>query len=311
MTKKYRKPQPTRTLNKKERPQTAKPTIDKKWFQVGAVALVAVILLTIGLIWFYSEPVVARADGIRVRESDVINEFVNNAGLQQLTTQFGMSWEATREETVRQIVLAQLFEDFARRNNIELERNQFTQAVRGTVTQAVVADASLFANFESYMPEDPIPPAQARADELHARAIAGEDFATLIATYGEDPGMETSPEGYVFIEGVMVTEFFEATRNLAIGEISEPVQSTHGFHIIKRVEVPEDALVRIPGNQQVSQPLTTDDEVLGAVHILIAARATTHEERMTEAVNAKFLAQLETINLEFLSALEDIQQPWS
>ncbi|MDR0272253.1 MAG: peptidylprolyl isomerase [Clostridiales bacterium] len=84
--------------------------------------------------------------------------------------------------------------------------------------------------------EASIPIAEVLAMELWARAVAGEDFDALIAEYGEDLGMEASPNGYSFVSGAMVQEFEEATRNLQIGEISEPVRTTYGFHIILRIE---------------------------------------------------------------------------
>ncbi|MCL2198899.1 MAG: peptidyl-prolyl cis-trans isomerase [Defluviitaleaceae bacterium] len=87
-----------------------------------------------------------------------------------------------------------------------------------------------FANFDSDEA------ALAFANDIHARAIAGEDFDTLVATYGEDPGMVASPEGYTFVSHVMVAEFEEGTRALTIGEISPPILTSHGYHIIKRTE---------------------------------------------------------------------------
>lgn len=80
------------------------------------------------------------------------------------------------------------------------------------------------------------------ANEVYEKAIAGEDFDALIKEYGEDPGMESNPDGYTFGEGKMVTEFYEGTAALEEGEISKPVKSQFGFHIIQRlpVEATED-----------------------------------------------------------------------
>ena len=63
---------------------------------------------------------------------------------------------------------------------------------------------------------------------------AGEDFATLAGEYSQDPGSASAGGslGY-FARGVMVPEFEDVAFSLAIGEISAPVQSDYGFHIIK------------------------------------------------------------------------------
>ncbi|MBR3867666.1 MAG: peptidylprolyl isomerase, partial [Butyricicoccus sp.] len=72
------------------------------------------------------------------------------------------------------------------------------------------------------------------------RAQAGEDFEALIETYNEDPGMEANPEGYVFTEGTMVTEFYEGTLALEDDAVSEPIESSYGWHIIKRLPLRDE-----------------------------------------------------------------------
>ena len=78
-------------------------------------------------------------------------------------------------------------------------------------------------------------------DELYAR------FDEMIASYGEDPGMETNPDGYTFMPGVMVQEFFDTTLATAIGEVSEPVRSGFGYHIILRLPIDPSAEVMAAG----------------------------------------------------------------
>ncbi len=77
-----------------------------------------------------------------------------------------------------------------------------------------------------------------KAQDVLAKAKAGNNFDTLVATYGEDPGMEESKDGYTFTKGSMVPEFEEASFALAVGEVSELVESTYGWHIIKKYALP-------------------------------------------------------------------------
>lgn len=81
---------------------------------------------------------------------------------------------------------------------------------------------------------------KAKAEEVAQRAKAGEDFDTLIAEYNEDPGMESSPDGYVFTEGEMVDEFYQGTKALEIGGISDPIKSSYGWHIIERLPLRDE-----------------------------------------------------------------------
>ena len=76
----------------------------------------------------------------------------------------------------------------------------------------------------------------AQAQGLLDRLNAGEDFDALMLEYSEDPGMETSPEGYYFFRGEMVEAFENAAFALAEGEISGIVETEYGYHIIKRLK---------------------------------------------------------------------------
>ncbi len=78
------------------------------------------------------------------------------------------------------------------------------------------------------------------ADEITKRARDGEDFYSLVEEYGEDPGMVNNPEGYLFTYGTMVKEFEEASFALEVGEISDPVETPYGYHIIKKLPLDLD-----------------------------------------------------------------------
>lgn len=77
--------------------------------------------------------------------------------------------------------------------------------------------------------------ALALASELRERALAGEDFAELAKEYSEDPSVARNKGdmGY-FPKGAMVEPFenvaFAMTKE---GEISEPVKTKFGYHVIR------------------------------------------------------------------------------
>lgn len=72
------------------------------------------------------------------------------------------------------------------------------------------------------------------AAEVKDKLKDGKDFAELAKEYSTDPGSkENGGELGYFGRGQMVPEFEESAFNLEVDEISEPVMSTHGYHIIK------------------------------------------------------------------------------
>ena len=83
--------------------------------------------------------------------------------------------------------------------------------------------------------------AETVAEEVRKKAAAGEDFDTLIAEYNEDPGMTSSPDGYYFTDGQMVSEFEQAAKALdEDGGISGVVETDYGYHIIQRLPLDMD-----------------------------------------------------------------------
>ncbi|MCL2838872.1 MAG: stalk domain-containing protein [Oscillospiraceae bacterium] len=135
-----------------------------------------------------------------------------------------------------------------------------------------------------------------RANAILKRIRAGEDFDTLMHLYSEDPGLIAYPNGYTFAAGVMVPEFEQSTRNLAIGEISEPIRTAHGYHIIMRIEPFEEGMLRPLGeNENLS-------DLYAAKHILISAA---QNDEMMVIFNA-FEAMVEQYDIVFLPALDDI-----
>lgn len=82
--------------------------------------------------------------------------------------------------------------------------------------------------------------AKAEAQKILDRINAGEDYDTLMNEYSEDPGLAGNPDGYIFTEGEMVTEFYDGAKALAEDEVSGLIKSDYGYHIIKRVPLDVD-----------------------------------------------------------------------
>lgn len=79
------------------------------------------------------------------------------------------------------------------------------------------------------------------AQDLLDRINSGEDFAALAKEFSEDPASAVNGGdlGY-FRKGVMVKEFEEAAFSLQPGEVSELVESSYGYHIIKLVDIKDE-----------------------------------------------------------------------
>jgi peptidyl-prolyl cis-trans isomerase D len=82
------------------------------------------------------------------------------------------------------------------------------------------------------------------AEEIAKRAKAGEDFAALAKQYSEDESNNTTGGSLgEFGRGTMVPEFEQAAFAMKAGEVSDPVKTSFGYHIIK-VEKNQPATTR-------------------------------------------------------------------
>lgn len=79
------------------------------------------------------------------------------------------------------------------------------------------------------------------AKKVKSRLDAGEKFEDVAKEVSKDPSAKQNNGTLgTFTKGVMVQEFYDAASKLKVGEISEPVKSQFGFHIIKLNEIVED-----------------------------------------------------------------------
>lgn len=102
--------------------------------------------------------------------------------------------------------------------------------------------------------------AQELADELKAiddNEKRWERFKELMDEYSEDPGKESFPNGYCFTTNTMVEIYDTTSRELDEYEVSDPVESTHGYHVIMRLPMTSSDLVSYTnGYQQSIVPLS-------------------------------------------------------
>lgn len=78
-----------------------------------------------------------------------------------------------------------------------------------------------------------------RAEELTARAKSGEDFYNLAYYNSDDRSKYVGGDLGYFHLGQTAPEFEEAIVKMSPGEISDPIKTRWGYHIVKLVEVDE------------------------------------------------------------------------
>ena len=145
--------------------------------------------------------------------------------LKEVKDQYGEGYEAA-------LAQSNLTEDMLKTNiRFSLLQEKATKDVDVTdeEIQSYYDQSSQELNARHILVED-----EALAKELVEKLKAGEDFATLAKENSTDPGSgEKGGDLGWFSTGTMVPAFNDAAYALKIDEISEPVQSDFGYHIIQ------------------------------------------------------------------------------
>ncbi len=81
--------------------------------------------------------------------------------------------------------------------------------------------------------DERIEAARKKAEDVLAKVRDGEEFSALAKTYSEGPSAENGGELGEFRYEDMVEPFSEKAFSMAAGEVSEPVRTDFGWHIIK------------------------------------------------------------------------------
>ena len=89
---------------------------------------------------------------------------------------------------------------------------------------------------------------QAKAVAQELQAITDTEallarFRELKDEYCEDTGKVNFPEGYTFTPGTMVQEFEDAVNALEDYQVSDPVETSYGYHVIMRLPLSVDAAI--------------------------------------------------------------------
>lgn len=212
-----------------------------------------------------ADAVVARVDGMEITEQDIA---VAAEDLAEAVQQ--MPEEKRRDYYIAYLSDLRLASKAAREakldENAEFKRRMayrnekvLLEEYLAAEARKLVTEASMRALYdESVKQMKPEPEIRARhilvetedaAKAVVTRLKAGEDFAKVAGEVSKDPGSgaEGGDLGY-FTKERMVPEFSTAAFAMKVGDVSDPVKSQFGFHVIKVEDIRERP---VPGFDEV------------------------------------------------------------
>ncbi|MEM6998866.1 MAG: peptidylprolyl isomerase [Pseudomonadota bacterium] len=193
----------------------------------------------------------ARRAGIRV-DDETLNRTIGNIAAQnQVTlTQFreilesdGYSYEGFREDIRNQIILTQLrkrqVENRILVTEKEIDNFLANQEFQGSF-QSEIRLSHILLSLPEAATENEIEQVRLVATQIREDLLAGTDFAEVAATVSDGGNASNGGDlGWRKTEDIP-SLFAEYIPEMNKGDISEPIQSPSGFHIIKVADVKSD-----------------------------------------------------------------------
>ncbi|MGD0119226.1 MAG: peptidylprolyl isomerase [Candidatus Binatus sp.] len=149
------------------------------------------------------------------------------------------------------------YDELRKRVRLDLEKAMMIeQEVRAKI---VIPDADIKAFYDAHkddftvtkerlklaqilvaLPANPTPAqvsaAQKKAAMIRARALKGDDFGDLARVYSDDDSKSNGGELGWFAPGDINDQILAAVKQLKPGDISQPVRTSHGLHIVRLEE---------------------------------------------------------------------------
>ncbi len=120
--------------------------------------------------------------------------------------------------------------------------------------------------------------AEERANEAYNRAVKGEDFGELAKELSEGPSAPKGGDLGYFAKNKMVKPFSDAAFAMKKGEISKPVETRFGFHVIKVFDKKKNK---------------NGEEEVKASHILIEVKPSEETKEKLQVKAEEFFASAE------------------
>ena len=158
--------------------------------------------------------------------------------LEQALQYSGITMEEFNEQMKAQLAMQKMAEE--KLAEAEISDEEIAEKIEEQGSERVAASHILISTQERSETE-----AEEIINEVAERLDAGEEFAELAQEYSDDPSAQQGGDLGEFGPGEMVPEFEAAAFALEEGEISDPVRSDFGYHLIQlnqKLELSEDEL---------------------------------------------------------------------
>jgi peptidyl-prolyl cis-trans isomerase C len=176
------------------------------------------------------------------QEADKMGVKVTNADVEKRLDQIKKQYFGNSEKKYKQQLVQQGLTDKQVRSDIRA--SLISEKLFNKVTEDVkVSDSDIKNYYNQHLSQYSVPQqrdvahilvkSKALADKLYKEVKSGANFAQLAKKYSQDPGSKAQGGKLTITKGQTVQPFDQTAFLLATGQISKPVKTQFGYHIIK------------------------------------------------------------------------------
>lgn len=231
-----------------------------------------------------ADTVVATVNGTDITLGEMITMRQRMTEQGQQTAADAATWQMMLDQLVRQTAVASAHGDkldAADRANLELQRRAYlASATLEKVAEAEPTEEEISAAYDKYFGEVEatteysaahiLVETEDEAKEIKAQLDGGADFGTLAETHSTGPSGPNKGDLGWFAADQMVPPFAEAVKAMEKGQISDPVQTDFGWHVIMLNDTRQ---TEAPKLDEVKEQLVTQvrrDKVEAEIERLVA-----------------------------------------
>ena len=242
-----------------------------------------------------ADTVVAEVDGVKITVGHMIAAR-DTLPPQYLSLPDDVLFTGILDQIVQQTALAKIGEENLTRRDLLVIENERCAYLAGVVLDDTAADAATEdaiaeAYAQRYSGAEPskefnaahiLVETEEAAREIKAQLDAGADFTSLAKERSTGPSGPNGGELGWFSAGMMVKPFEDAVIALEPGEVSDPVETQFGWHVIRLAET---RIVEAPALDEVREELAAEIQARAVQDRLTAATAAVTVTRSVDGID--------------------------
>jgi parvulin-like peptidyl-prolyl isomerase len=183
----------------------------------------------------------------KVREEIKSNPSLANQTLEQVLESHGSSIDDLKKD----ITISLSLEKYLGKELDDQKLKAYFEQNKAAYDETEVKASHVLVDTRTMKTDEELAQAKNKINKAKADVGAGKDFADIAKQYSDCPSKEKGGDlGFFKRKGQMVEPFAAAAFALKIGQISDPIKTNFGYHIIKVTEIKQGKDVKFDDIKQ-------------------------------------------------------------